>query len=472
MIKKRGTSNFLIPAICCLCLFSLCGCHFPFGRSTSSDHAQQRSPKLPCVVLALPATGPHAQLAARIRQGAELAQKEMLANGINVRLENINTEASDWIERLEQLPPWCSTVGGPIQQDKYAQARKAGLLERRTFFTFLARLGAGEEGKLAWRFFPGPKDQVNALLNFTVNDLNIRSYGVFYPDDEYGRQMVRMLANALDERHMSLERASYHGADPASWAAAAKPLIRPAYPEGGKNPVPQTLFEAIFLPDSWKNTDLLMNSLLYNGEDRLVVMGPSLWEQALNGRKLASAEKYSLAVFPSPWDPSKKTKSGNQHASFWEALGFDFLNFAASLEIDSRPASSEVASRARRHEDKIRAIAPIIWGQDGVATQRLYLFQPSAQGMKKLNTQQFQEARRQRYEEAALRFQDGFSEVPVPEGDIDGESGLPKAAPASSPQDASGLSAPIPARATGQPAAPALGVVPHPSYKLRLPARQ
>lgn len=471
MTEKRLISRFLIPALCCLCLIQICGCHFPFGSPASQGNAIPQ-PGGACVVLALPASGPHARLAAMIRDGAELAKKDIQASGRAVRLENINTDAADWINALEQLPPWCAVVGGPIENGKYVEARDAGLLERRAFFTFLSRLGPGEEGRRAWRFFPGPKDQINALLNFTANDLNIRSYGVFYPDDNYGRQMAGMLANALAERHMTLERASYRGSDPASWAAAARPLIRPAYPEGGKRPVPQTTFEAIFLPDSWKNTDLLMNSLLYNGEDRLVVMGPSLWEQALNGRKLASAEKYALAVFPSPWDPEKLPATLRRGASsFWTALGYDFMNFAVSLEIENRPAPNEVTARARRHEEKIRAIAPVSWGQDGMATQMLHLFQPGTQGLKKLDVRNFQEARRLRHEEAALRFQEGFSDSAQIDSSMKNENGetameTPKDIPASARQGQP--AGPVPAARQ----VPELGVVPKPSYKLRLPARQ
>ena len=44
--------------------------------------------------------------------------------------------------------------------------------------------------------------------------------------------------------------------------------------------------------------EMLTTSLLYNGEDRLVLLGTTLWEQSLSGKTVANADKFALAVFP------------------------------------------------------------------------------------------------------------------------------------------------------------------------------
>lgn len=78
-------------------------------------------------------------------------------------------------------------VGGPLQAQSYAQARAAGATEQRAFFTFLPSLEQGDEGAKAWRFFPSPQDQIDALIAFATDGLNIRAYGAFYP----GRRLRR-----------------------------------------------------------------------------------------------------------------------------------------------------------------------------------------------------------------------------------------------------------------------------------------
>ena len=40
----------------------------------------------PCVVLALPSSGPYAAIAGKVRHGAQMAQNELATNGIKLRV--------------------------------------------------------------------------------------------------------------------------------------------------------------------------------------------------------------------------------------------------------------------------------------------------------------------------------------------------------------------------------------------------
>lgn len=51
--------------------------------------------------------------------------------------------------------------------------------------------------------------------------------------------------------------------------------------------------------------NLLTTSLMYNGEDRLVLLGTTLWEQGLDGKTVAEPDRYALAVFPAAWDATQ-----------------------------------------------------------------------------------------------------------------------------------------------------------------------
>lgn len=69
-------------------------------------------------------------------------------------------------------------------------------------------------------FFPAPQDQIDALISFATNDLNIRTYGAFYPTDAYGARMTGMLEQSLAGQNMVLHKASYDPADVSSWSTA------------------------------------------------------------------------------------------------------------------------------------------------------------------------------------------------------------------------------------------------------------
>ena len=68
--------------------------------------------------------------------------------------------------------------------------------------------------------FPSPQDQVDALIHFASEGLNIRTYGAFYPNDAYGMRMTGLLEQSLASRNMLLQKAVYNPADAASWSTA------------------------------------------------------------------------------------------------------------------------------------------------------------------------------------------------------------------------------------------------------------
>lgn len=442
----------------------LAACKMPFGLGQQVTQKPQQKPSTsagPCVVLALPSSGHYAAIAGKIDKGARMAQSEMALNKGKMRLETINTDTPDWLQKLESLPEECVVVGGPLQGRTYAQVRTTGNLDKRAFFAFVPSLEQNDEGSRAWRFFPSPQDQVDALINFTTDGLNIRSYGAFYPADAYGIRMATLLENRLAARNMVLQKASYNPGDKASWNAAVAPLINAQTPEGSKTPVPQTSFEALFLPDSWKNMQMLTNTLLYNGEDRLVLLGTTLWEQGLSGKSIANAEKYTLAIFPGAWSPAQAPNALRVPGTdFWTALGYDFARFGAAMALYVRPDSQQITTAAQRASHMAWGMAPISWDASGIAHQKLFIFKVTPSGMTPANTADFQQSRERVLQQSALRLQG------LPPTDATGEALAPpvEGAEAAVPQQQPISVPPQPASAT-----PVIGTTPRPSYKLSLP---
>lgn len=458
----------------CAALVCLSACQGPFFKSKGAG-----IPENPCVALALPADGPYAPFASKIRKGAALAKEELAASGVNLTIENVNTASPDWLRRLDALPPQCAVVGGPLRKEAYVQAQKAGALERRVFFSFVPALQPNDEGRRAWRFFPSPQDQIDALTRFVADDLNIRAFGSFYPRDSYGPRMTELMEKSLNQKHIPLKKASYAPGAPASWSAALKPLINPVYHGAKKIPIPQTEFEALFLPDSWKNMDMITTSLMYNGEDRLALLGTTLWEQGLSGKQVPKAGRYTLAIFPGAYSkeraPKKIRDNGND---FWLALGYDFINFAVNTGITERLESPEVNMRAAQASRVIKAMAPINWDPVGLARQNLYLFQIGPNGPVPMNVDAYKRARAAALEQSALRIQ-GIRAAPE-EPAINTEPASLETPAVAAPEPA--LSEETPAVTTPESMAPARSAPaipqnqimrssPQPSYKLRLPSR-
>lgn len=471
-----AAGGFLLPSrllLLCACLTaaSLVGCSLPFGLGSKPQKPQEKAGPT-CVVLALPSTGAYTSTAAKIDRGAHLAQAELARNNTPVRLEIINSEAPDWLQKLDALPEQCVVVGGVLERRTYTQARNTHNLDKRAFFAFVPSLEQGDEGHRAWRFFFSPQDQVDALINFTTDGLNIRAYGAFYPAEEYGTRMTALLEQSLAARNMVLQKANYVPGAQNTWTAAVAPLINPVKQEGSQRLVPQTSFEALFLPDKWKNMSALTSSLLHNGEDRLVLLGTSDWQQALSGKTVAQADRYTLAVFPGAWNPLQVPKALSARGTdFWTALGYDFVRFAANLGLRQRSADpKQITAAAQRAASLAWSMAPLSWDAAGVAHQKLFVFRVTPTGMRVAHTADFQQLRTQVLQQSTLRMQRGEPIAPATPQVSDTapadvtpvnapsleETPSPQPQPAAAPQAA-------PA------AAPVLSTTPRPSYKLSLP---
>lgn len=369
----------------------------PVAPAPLTPAAQSITFKPVCLVLALPG-GPYAPITARIQNGAAAAQKELAATGVAVEIKQLNTDAPDWLNQLAALPPSCTVVGGPLHAPAYTAAKAAA--SNRALFTFLPQLGAGEEGHSAWRFFPSPVDQVNALLRFTRQELGITSYGAFYPGDTYGIRMTGIFEQAVKAQGGTVKAVSYPPADMSAWTAQASQLLNPRVVN--KVPISGATFQALFLPDSWKNMEMVTTSLFYHGDDRQVLMGTTLWEQGLSGQSSLGTFKYELAVFPGAWNPAL-TPPALQTAGgvdFWTALGYDFIRFGSAMGVTAPASPATITASAQHAQFMPWSMAPIQWNTQGIASQHLFLFTPAATGFVPLDVAAF----RERLTQALTRF--------------------------------------------------------------------
>ncbi|MCR5171031.1 MAG: hypothetical protein K6C33_11320 [Desulfovibrio sp.] len=364
MSTIRSLSRFFaLMALLCLSA-CLAGCALPGLGSDKPQRTPGLSPG-PCVVLVLPNTGNFAPISKKIETGAQLAKSSFSRNGATVHVKVIYTQPG-WVEQVRALPKEFAVVGGFLQPDVFKQALSSGLTRERNVFAFLGKLPAGTEGVDAWRFFASAEDQADAVVRLLADDLGCRSVGALYPNDKFSLRMTGLLEEKLAGKGIVLARSAYSGqAD-----GAAKLLVG----SGGD-------IEAVFLPDSWKQIDMLKRSLANAGAPSAYMVGTMIWNGFLNARPLASAASYPLAVFPSSFSRSVAPapfNSGSYDA--WHALGYDFVRFACRLNFErSYPAATAnkyISGAARMNY----AQAPISYDAAGRAHQKLFMLQPGTQG--------------------------------------------------------------------------------------------
>lgn len=357
------------------------------------------------VALLIPLQGRYGTYAQKISAGAQAAQHALAQSGVGATVVVIDTETPGWQQQLASLPR-NTVIGGPLTREAYEQAKAAGLLQGRAVFTFMSQLDPGEEGVSAWRFFSSPHDQVASLLEF-CRSLGIHGVGSLYPSDDYGQRMNTSIVKAAGSYGINVTSHSYPSDNSDAWSSAVRDILQMR--NSGSS------FDALFLPDTWPNAKGLVPYLFFNKEDRLVIMGTTLWEQSLYNDRSPDASYFYLGVFPGSWSSeggtaahqslvhilnqmgggrTQATDSGvpgiavnNVKADFWYALGFDFVRFGMSMgEPEAGMFSGEgwsaqqVNSKLQKAQNIDWSMAPLHWDSAGHVSQRMFLFTPTEDG--------------------------------------------------------------------------------------------
>jgi len=364
------------------------------------------------VALALPLSGNYHSIGQKIAAGAQAARAELTKNGVTTEVILIDTDEDQWVEKIKLLPEECVVVGGPIFSSDYAQVKEHKLYEDKAFFAFISALDANDEGRLAWRFFPTPRDQIDALLKYATQ-AGITSFATLYPDEPYGHRMADLFLeatpggtlNSMLSRNMSYPPDKN---DISKWNDIVNQLVGGTMI--GKTPVSSADFQAIFLPDSWDKASLLIPYLFFNGEDRLLILGSSLWGQAVSKGVPLDSSNLRLVVYPSGWNSAEPTPAaqnlsvllgGEEEPDFWSGLGYDFVHFVAALHISPKWSHLSMNNKLSTASHITWSMAPISWDERGRAHQSLFVLNPSKSGDKIVTPQDMSkrlDSVRQRYE--------------------------------------------------------------------------
>lgn len=375
------------------------------------------------VALALPLSGPYAEIGWKVLRGVGAAQWEALTAGAQLNVRVINTEDENWIDRLDALPPGFALMGGPLRQDRFEALNQRGLVDKRPCFAFLPRLSGAVEGMDAWRFFPSSRDEARALVGLATGQLGIGHFAVLSPEEPYGNRFSEVFRDEVEEWFGEVSATgTYPPGEPTKWSRSVPPLlgIDMTVPEEEREPV-EPPFAAVFVPDGWSQAKILVPQFFFYDEDRLLVLGPSLWGQGLARDENVEMNYFRTAVFPGPWwadNPAPGASAlrnalaadGLGDPDFWVALGYDFMRFAGIMPPLPAHFDAEAVNTALQIAGNIDwSMAPLVWDLAGRARQELFLFRPSSKGVAPLDPELLArrlERIRERHEERLIAQQE------------------------------------------------------------------
>ncbi|MDO5536860.1 MAG: hypothetical protein Q4F72_04965 [Desulfovibrionaceae bacterium] len=403
MSSLRKFARLLLTVSLILSMGLLAGCGLKlFDQKQPQAPARPQPAPIKGTTVALVLPRNTAPLANAVIGGARLGETAQKGTKNPVRVRVIYADGA-WLQEIAKLPER-TIIGGPMTPAAYQQMKAAGIMDKRVVFAFLPQLPSGDEGQVAWRFFPSQEDQTGAVASFCVDELGITSMASFGPNSAFANAMTDRLEQALAGKGVVLQRITADG-DPMAWGQILKPYVNPTTNESNGTLQPQTPFESVFLPVAWRRLQSVNTAFGSNGEERLVMFGTMLWDDA-NTRGNQNADRFVLAAWPSPFlrDRAPATLANSNVATFWGALGYDFTRFAARLGLSGRPSSSEVTAAARQLSSMSFSMAPLSYDSSGMASQQLYMVQAGQGGPQQANAGNIRAARDaavQRVEERA-----------------------------------------------------------------------
>lgn len=355
------------------------------------------------VTLICPLSGDYAPMGWDIALGASVAQRQLKQSGKNLTLYILNSDSPDWLDRLASLPPKCQMVGGPLERQHWKTLIQSPLIENRTFFPFRSNLEPGEEGKDGFRFFPGTEDQLEPLVELLQSSFGIERYAVLSPRSDYGQRMSAAFARCVqDSQGRVVDLMMYEPNQPGSWKDVVAKLIRAEEDIDAEKRSPAADIQAVFIPDSFSQVQMLIPEFYYFDQDHLFFLGPTLWSQS--GEEISALDRkyFQLAIMASPWladnsQPAAQKLTQELEArnegepDFWTALGYDFVRLAHQVQLLAGPGQDAgILQSLRSVQNFSWSMAPLTWDAQGRAKQALFVVQPGANGMRPVDIEKLQ----------------------------------------------------------------------------------
>ncbi len=160
-----------------------------------------------------------------------------------------------------------------------AQRRKVPLI------LITSKEGVTETGEYVFQHFLTATQQMDALMRYVHNKLNIGVFSVLYPQDDYGLEMVNLFRNKVKSMGGKIHQAVSYRKTDTDFSAQIRKLtgnridsVQQSNAAAETTPGRLTVdFEALFIPDSHQRVKMITSQLVYYNVRGVQLLGTSLW---------------------------------------------------------------------------------------------------------------------------------------------------------------------------------------------------
>lgn len=353
----------------------------------------------------LPLTGKYAVFGQRALTGIQLAIQELskkYSREFKLIIKDTRANPDIAIEGVRNLHQKnVAGIIGPLLTVNQAgrEAEKLGMpmiaLTQKSEFPL--------QGEYLFSNFITPEMQVRTLGAYLFQELGINKVAILYPNEKYGKKYMELFWDIVDEYGGEVVGIESYDGKKTDFTQPIQKLTGQFFPvpeflkpeavapemnplsgedENSKEKI-QIDFQALFIPDSPSNINLILPQLSFNDATGMYLIGTNLWHHD-SLLKDAKGYNHRAIITDGFFDNSQNLETArfakkfegifNTKPKFLEAISYDTASilFLAAMDeaVDSREALKDALQGNRLFEG---VTGNTVFDADGVAHRELFL---------------------------------------------------------------------------------------------------
>jgi ABC-type branched-subunit amino acid transport system substrate-binding protein len=312
----------------------------------------------------LPLSGPHQPYGERALQGIQLAIKETESQ-IKTPLISLvirdskgdPTEAEKAVEELVNKEKAIAIIGPLLSIDVERSAKKAQQLKV-PIITLSAKEFPFGKGEFVFQNSLTPSDQIQTLADYAIKSLELKTFGVFYPNSPYGLYYKNLFVQEIPRRGGRVLAAVTYQDEQTDFSNEIKRFFKieiirdleSPRKKGGEEFKSGLSVDGLFIPDTHDRVGLIISQIAYYDIRELTFLGTNAWNgpdlipiagKSAEGAAFTDAFFKGNSLPPSGPFVEKFRKTYQRDPETLEALSYDGAKFLAEI-LRSKPISSSL----------------------------------------------------------------------------------------------------------------------------------
>ncbi len=343
----------------------------------------------------LPLSGVHQPFGERVLQGIQLAIKEAEVPGkiplISLAIRDSKGSPLEAEKAVEELATKEKVIAiiGPLLSNTAEKAAKKAQQMKVPLLTFSQKELSPGKNDFLFQNSLTPSDQVQTLVDFTIKELELRTFAVFYPNSPYGLYFKNLFVQEVSRRGGKISGVVVYQEDQTDFSQEIKGFFKietlqksDAKRKKEDEFKPLHSVDGIFIPDTHDRVAMILSQMAYYD-----VKGTFLGTHSWNGPGLISIAGKAAegAIFVDTFfkrDASPLVarfvqefrKTYQRDPEILEALGYDGAKLLKDI-LQSKLISSPLQLKEEiRQVQNFQGVSGLKgFGEEGKAIRTLYI---------------------------------------------------------------------------------------------------